>query len=657
MKPLSPMKQFLLLIATALALYASRPPDWLQLPGADEPRPANASQWILHESKTITQESATQFTMRVRRATMVLSDAAVQRMACYMTYTAGADELVSVRAWAMSPDGKKCRAFGGDEFLVYSPEINNLIWDQEKAVFMPAERYLQPGWIFAWEVVLRSSFAAFDSHWSPDSLYPVRSATFDVIPMTGGSIKWRGYPDSLAHPTVLDGGALRWTLANVPAEEPEVPDDMDRDEREVRVYVLPPGSAGADTKTWAEVVRLVRAQMEPQMTATPALAERAHRLVGTGSLWERIGPICRMAQADIAYLEVTIDTDSMAGYRPHPAGEVFDNLFGDCKDKAITLCTMLGVVGVPAHVMLVSAGEPRANTLDWPSAEFNHAIVAIPATEAPPAGWPVVRCDGVTYVLFDPTNERVPLGLLPTYDTGGVGLVLAPGVTTAVEIPMRAAASETGTTTVRIDLSANGSAKIAGTRELAGLAAAEAARLDATERRSDLSATLERRIQMRLPLMSGLTWQSSSDLAHYRWQSSVDFSAQYLGKLTAHGMFVPTDTLSDIPACAPWSEGARGWFTFAPRTLARHIELHLPAGFEVGELPSDWTLNTAAGTGSVRFHTEADGRVLGEVKLALQGGVLDHEHYVALRDLLHAATVAERRPIVLQKMAAPAPKK
>lgn len=70
------------------------------------------------------------------------------------------------------------------------------------------------------------------------------------------------------------------------------------------------------------------------------------------------------------------------GYKPFSAGAIFERCIGDCKDKAIVICTMLGVAGVKAYPVLIrlaDSSEPRGRediTLPMPH-HFNHAIAYI----------------------------------------------------------------------------------------------------------------------------------------------------------------------------------------------------------------------------------------------------------------------------------------
>jgi hypothetical protein len=118
----------------------------------------------------------------------------------------------------------------------------------------------------------------------------------------------------------------------------------------------------------------------------------------------------RFVQDDIRYLGLEIGANT---HRPHPPAEVFAQRFGDCKDKALLLATILQQENIPAYAALISTDTRSMLTNIAPSPQpFDHAIVAI----RQPSG---------NYSFVDPTRtgQRGPLAdlFIPAY---GYALVL-----------------------------------------------------------------------------------------------------------------------------------------------------------------------------------------------------------------------------------------
>jgi hypothetical protein len=123
----------------------------------------------------------------------------------------------------------------------------------------------------------------------------------------------------------------------------------------------------------------------------------------------------RFVQDEVRYLGLEIGANT---HQPHPPAETFTQRFGDCKDKALLLATILQQQGIPAYAALINTDTRSQLTHVAPSPEaFDHAIVAI----AQPGGF---------YTFIDPTrsNQRGSLMdlFLPDY---GYALVIRDGET------------------------------------------------------------------------------------------------------------------------------------------------------------------------------------------------------------------------------------
>jgi len=90
----------------------------------------------------------------------------------------------------------------------------------------------------------------------------------------------------------------------------------------------------------------------------------------------------RFVQNDVRYLGLEIGANT---HRPHAPAEVFGQLYGDCKDKALLLTVILQQEGIPAYVALVSTDDRSELAGAGPSpAVFDHAIVGI---HRPDSSW------------------------------------------------------------------------------------------------------------------------------------------------------------------------------------------------------------------------------------------------------------------------------
>jgi len=91
-----------------------------------------------------------------------------------------------------------------------------------------------------------------------------------------------------------------------------------------------------------------------------------------------------------------------AGYEPHRATEILANKYGDCKDQAILLVSLLKEAGIEAYPVLIGTKGTYRLEEKLPTVLFDHCIAA-------------TRIDS-RLVFMDPTGETVSFGDLPTDD-------------------------------------------------------------------------------------------------------------------------------------------------------------------------------------------------------------------------------------------------
>lgn len=90
------------------------------------------------------------------------------------------------------------------------------------------------------------------------------------------------------------------------------------------------------------------------------------------------------------------------GVVPHKAEDILHNRYGDCKDKATLLQSLLAAVNIPSEQVLINMGTSYFRSDVPNTVSFNHAILYVPQLK--------------TYL--DATAELIPFGALPFEDTG-----------------------------------------------------------------------------------------------------------------------------------------------------------------------------------------------------------------------------------------------
>jgi hypothetical protein len=131
------------------------------------------------------------------------------------------------------------------------------------------------------------------------------------------------------------------------------------------------------------------------------------------------------------------------GFKPYKCAQIFARGFGDCKDKATLIVTMLKEAGIAATIVIVRTGL-RGDFEDSPAslAPFDHAIAYVPSIDH----------------YLDGTAEYTGSNELPGMDRGSLALQVNEGHPKLVHLPDPPASESTTTRTVEATLSGDGTA-------------------------------------------------------------------------------------------------------------------------------------------------------------------------------------------------------
>jgi hypothetical protein len=219
-------------------------------------------------------------------------------------------------------------------------------------------------------------------------------------------LRWKSYNDDRLQPIItssVDGHTktYTWELKEIkPLEiEPSMPSVS-----EVRSWI-----EVTSLGSWQDVARWFSALQRPQARANPAIkAQVAALTVGKTTDEEKARAIYDWVAGKTRYVGLEF---GISAYKPHPAPDVFHNLYGDCKDKANLLITMLAQAGIKAYPALLHARERRVVADGLPTLNaFNHCIA-------------LADVDGKE-VWLDATAETCAYGDIPGADRGVQALVV-----------------------------------------------------------------------------------------------------------------------------------------------------------------------------------------------------------------------------------------
>ncbi len=444
------MKRLLLAIATCIiagmplwAAHNPQAPEWMHaltsvpLPAHDEKDNAV----LLYAEQNLTVLSADKFRTVVRVAYKILRPEGHDFGEVGIPFDARDEKVTSIHAWCIPAEGKDYEVTDKDavEVSFLKGEIDALITDERvKGLLIPAP---DPGNIVGYEYVKDWHPFVLQDGWDFQETIPVRESHYSLTLPPGWEFKdvWANYPEVKAHDA--GGGVWQWSVGDVKEirREADMP-PLQGVAGQMVVTFFPPGGAAANSlPTWHEVGDWYNHLTSDRLDASPEIKQEVSTL--TASATNPLGKMLALAgfmQQNIRYVAISL---GIGGIQPHPAAQVFEHRYGDCKDKATLMRTMLREIGVDSYYVLIN-DERGAVSPETPASEgaFDHAIVAIKLPEgltAPSLVATMKHPQLGNLLFFDPTNEKIPFGQIPGYLQANYGMLVTPSGGELVVLPQQ----------------------------------------------------------------------------------------------------------------------------------------------------------------------------------------------------------------------------
>ncbi|MCD4818496.1 MAG: transglutaminase-like domain-containing protein [Candidatus Cloacimonetes bacterium] len=156
---------------------------------------------------------------------------------------------------------------------------------------------------------------------------------------------------------------------------------------------------------WKDIARWYENICEDKLIVNDVIIKKVAELTEEETTtFDKITKIAEFVQNKIRYVAIEIGEES---FIPRKARTTFENKFGDCKDKAILMSSMLKIIGIQSSPILVNTINPIDTTV--PSLfHFNHCILGIPADQVGLSDTHLAVENGWLY--FDPTDDISPFG-------------------------------------------------------------------------------------------------------------------------------------------------------------------------------------------------------------------------------------------------------
>jgi hypothetical protein len=642
---------FLLFVAATVA-HASTPfPDWITQAAATTLLPAEAHEAkaaVLLDDQLLTVDAGGVTTLRHRMVIKILRPHG-REYATPIAWFRSDRKLLSFHVWSIGPDGHQYTVKDNEIIEAGAKEWGILYNDvRYKTASVPGA---DPGGVVAYEYVQQAPIYSGEEDWRFQGEIPQLRSIFEVDLPAGWQYRalWCRY--TAAAPAEVAPNHWRWELTNVPAvhleDLPLAPADGAVTGRMTLHYAA--GNLAEGDALWAKIGEWFSPLAAPKTEAPAEIANESRQLVSSDAdFMARIQKVAEFMQQNIRYVGIEI---GIGGYVPHAAADVYRNRYGDCKDKATLLISMLDAVGVRATWVMVDT-ERGVVDPHTPSLIGNHMIAAIEI----PKGYdnPLLKAvvtakSGKRYLIFDPTNEYVPIGLLPTYLQGGYGALMAGDESQVIELPILKPDTDTTEHVARFELAADGSLKGDVIVSRLGASSGNARRFLA------MSSDKEKRENLERSLRGDF---SEFDLGAEKVENSRDLNQQLVMRY-------------DVSASS-YAKSAGNLLLLRPRILGTHVtplrdgprkypiefasvgdwrdkfDVTLPSGYAVDEVPDPVKLDTDFA--SYTSEVKVDGNVLRYSReYVVKKLTVDAGEYESLQKFEGEINADENRSAVLKK--------
>ncbi|HMC29808.1 MAG TPA: DUF3857 domain-containing protein [Candidatus Angelobacter sp.] len=563
-------------------------PEWLRALSKQPPKTYadDVNAVVLLDDIVTTVKENGDLVRHGRRALRILRPEGRTRAAFYAREYNADSKVNYLHGWSITSKGQEYETKSGD-ILEHNLSTYEVYSDaKEKAVVVPGA---DVGTVVGFEYEEQERPYVFHDTWEFQESQPVERSRYELHLASGWRFKseWMNHKEEKP---VEESGALQWQISDIPRIEDEPRRPPTRGLAGGVVFTFfNDKNPSKSYRNWSDLGTWYTQLSSSVRDASPALAQKVQELAPANlPLMQRIKVLAGFAQHDVRYVAIEI---GVGGYRPHPAADIFIRRYGDCKDKATVLSSMLAQIGVKSYYIIVNATRGVV-TKDSPATPggFNHMILAIALPEASyskplPALYEHPKLGHL--LIFDPTNEYVPFGQIPPYEQDNYGLLVGEQGGELIHMPLSPPEANGVFRNAKLKLLPDGTLQGEIEERYTGFNAMLGRAFLQHESENDRKKIIERLVANSL---------GNFQLDKYELVNASDidqdliirfnFSAAHYAKNAGSMLLVRPRVLGEL--AGPWDPNKPRHYAYefrAPFLDRDSVEISLPEGFQVDELP------------------------------------------------------------------------
>ncbi len=478
----------------------------------------------------------------------------------------------------------------------------------------------------------------FWTHWGFNGEAPVGLSRYTLHVPASISLRYQLSNAEAPLPVVssTSNGLMKtytWEMKNI---EPIVPEPSMPNPRKTIIHL-----ETTSINSWQDVTKWYWNLAQPQMKTSPAIEQTVNKLIaGMRTQSDKARAIYNWVADKTRYVGVEF---GVSAFKPHQASEVFEKLYGDCKDKVSLLITMLKSAGITAHPALLQANDktPRQPTLPTLNGgAFNHCIT-------------LAEIDGKE-VWLDATSEITAYGDIPGSDRGSEALVVRDGAGKFETVPKYGNDENALKCAVKLKLKADGSAEAEQKFDFTGALGEQfrsVLRSVTPEKRVEIAQRMAQGFSVGSQLKSSVFPDEVLKAGTFHFELNV-FSPGYAKKTSSLLLLPLSDNGAGVDKRNPFVADKRVWPIVEEESslIASEEIIELPAGYQVEDIPADVHLSFALQEMNRTIIASSDGRSL-KLKYLLRThpGTVPPYEYEVVRKYYDALFKSSEDQLVLRK--------
>jgi hypothetical protein len=582
-----------------------------------------------------------------RHAVKILTHEGKREAEVVEGYEKGGRQVKELHAWLVAPGGfvKTFDKNSVQDLGVY----NDALYDDYRVRRIKADN-AEIGSVFVYESEVTEKATTAEDRFAFQVELPEVESRYSITVPAG----WTARATVLNHEAVapvVDGSTYTWTLKNLAfrEQEPGSPELMSTSPILAVDYQPAPGVSDPPSfKGWPDVSRWHTAIAEPQAVITPEMAAKVRELTaGATTEYDKIRALCHYVQK-VRYVEIAMDLSHNGGVRPHPAGQVFEKQYGDCKDKANLLRAMLKSAGIQSYLIAIYSGDRTYVKKEWASpSQFNHMILGVAVSDAVKS--PTVISTGVGRLLiFDPTDDKTPMGDLPSYEQGSYALICAAEKGDIAQMPVITPDANLLTKTIHASIDTTGKLTASLVMDSEGQAARrERGRHDVSP--EVYKTELERSLNYYMKTATINKVEAHDAFEKNQFSSNMDFESANYAQIMQQRLLIFNPSIVPPPTRHFPAEQTREQpIVLDSRLFHQLVSVKLPEGFTVDEMPNAFHAEEPFAKFSIAYRQEA-GQIIMDEELRTEAVTLPASDYSKVKKFFDNVYGASNQNAVLVK--------